>query len=170
MHKSNSTHATALLFQHRKRYGLHAMKTSSFLDLWFGGFNTASGMDCMQSASRCSRLPVCQVSIPQAVRIACNCGSSDCSVHLGRFNTASGTDCMQYPRCVCDGGSSAVSIPQAVRIACNRTRSKRTRAFLSFQYRKRYGLHAMDNGGFNFHPLMFQYRKRYGLHAIGGCI
>ena len=96
MHKSNSTHATALLFQHRKRYGLHAMKTSSFLDLWFGGFNTASGMDCMQSASRCSRLPVCQVSIPQAVRIACNLKG----VHY-------------------DDQVDRVSIPQAVRIACN---------------------------------------------------
>ena len=36
-----------------------------------------------------------------------------------------------------------------------------------FQYRKRYGLHAIRKicfKGFEAHP--FQYRKRYGLHAI----
>ena len=62
-----------------------------------------------------------------------------------RFNTASGMDCMQYGLFT-------------------------EKEFLAkeFQYRKRYGLHAIaeepisrGNG-----PHLFQYRKRYGLHAI----
>ena len=37
-----------------------------------------------------------------------------------------------------------------------------------FQYRKRYGLHAIRKRFWllNRSPMMFQYRKRYGLHAI----
>ena len=36
-----------------------------------------------------------------------------------------------------------------------------------FQYRKRYGLHAMERLVFSTRRLsLFQYRKRYGLHAI----
>ena len=36
-----------------------------------------------------------------------------------------------------------------------------------FQYRKRYGLHAMEDFlGMNDEQEMFQYRKRYGLHAM----
>ena len=36
-----------------------------------------------------------------------------------------------------------------------------------FQYRKRYGLHAMVNDLFGGNAIgMFQYRKRYGLHAM----
>ena len=35
-----------------------------------------------------------------------------------------------------------------------------------FQYRKRYGLHAMYVRYQGVHIILFQYRKRYGLHAI----
>ena len=36
-----------------------------------------------------------------------------------------------------------------------------------FQYRKRYGLHAIaKKGGVIMNSTVFQYRKRYGLHAI----
>ena len=133
------------------------------------GFNTAGGMDCMQFGRsthfRCPR----HVSIPQAVWIACN--------NAG------------------EGGyvpSTEVSIPQAVWIACNYyEKGICIVPMLSFQYRKRYGLHAMmdrwlqrrDSLGFNtasgmdcmqfyaaiskaFYAVQFQYRKRYGLHAI----
>ena len=60
------------------------------------GFNTASGMDCMQWEQR-------------------NCSDKD----LGCFNTASGMDCMQF------------------------VRFRRRRKPKQFQYRKRYGLHAI---------------------------
>ena len=86
------------------------------------------------------------------------------------FNTASGTDCMQSAVAFEDKiDLSIVSIPQAVRIACNlRVIRSSLRNRLRFQYRKRYGLHAM--GGWSPRlgndPNWFQYRKRYGLHAI----
>ena len=35
-----------------------------------------------------------------------------------------------------------------------------------FQYRKRYGLHAIEEIDLNAEIVLFQYRKRYGLHAI----
>ena len=35
-----------------------------------------------------------------------------------------------------------------------------------FQYRKRYGLHAMFGAPSGVPEAQFQYRKRYGLHAI----
>ena len=61
-----------------------------------------------------------------------------------RFNTASGMDCMQL----------WYFLPQIIFL-------------LKFQYRKRYGLHAIsrDLRDIRF-PSLFQYRKRYGLHAI----
>ena len=37
-----------IAFQYRKRYGLHAMTKPEDIDLNAKGFNTASGMDCMQ--------------------------------------------------------------------------------------------------------------------------
>ena len=38
---------------------------------------------------------------------------------------------------------------------------------IPFQYRKRYGLHAMVLSDMsNYTKKSFQYRKRYGLHAI----
>ena len=39
----------------------------------------------------------------------------------------------------------------------------------SFQYRKRYGLHAIVLFTTSLYNFKFQYRKRYGLHAIGEC-
>ena len=62
-----------------------------------------------------------------------------------------------------------VSIPQAVWIACNNPCADVLPIYIPFQYRKRYGLHAIyptvrkDDS-----PLWFQYRKRYGLHAMAG--
>ena len=85
-----------------------------------------------------------------------------------------------------------VSIPQAVWIACNRAVRELHSSFAGFQYRKRYGLHAIITGASldakivvsipqavwiacnygvfvgKIAPFEFQYRKRYGLHAIIG--
>ena len=83
-------------FQYRKRYGLHAMGTVYLSATFSGRFNTASGMDCMQF------YPV--------------------------LNTAVAED---------------VSIPQAVWIACNKLLKKTLQQVEPFQYRKRYGLHAI---------------------------
>ena len=109
------------------------------------------------------------VSIPQAVWIACNKGVRDEA-----------------------GKVYAVSIPQAVLIACNQNGHTYCFFTVAFQYRKRYGLHAIFNklvlsffgskvsipqavwiacneaavvaiGG----DVVFQYRKRYGVHAMG---
>ena len=107
------------------------------------------------------------------------------------FNTASGMDCMQF-RCFSHlVYNSCVSIPQAVWIACNLTSTDGASHPLWFQYRKRYGLHAMEFSWIIFlectsfntasgmdcmqlettvllssKDIRFQYRKRYGLHAI----
>ena len=109
------------------------------------------------------------------------------------FNTAGGMDCMQFGRSTHFRCPRHVSIPQAVWIACNYyEKGICIVPMLSFQYRKRYGLHAIlcchqqgvlrrtvsipqavwiacnsSNGVVvlpRFAP--FQYRKRYGLHAI----
>ena len=85
------------------------------------------------------------VSIPQAVLIACNCVPS---VEKRKRTT------------------SSVSIPQAVWIACNGVEEIIDENEERFQYRKRYGLHAMVNATAFGTPSGFQYRKRYGLHAI----
>ena len=62
---------------------------------------------------------------------------------LASFNTASGMDCMQF-------GKELQYEEEG-----------------TFQYRKRYGLHAMFDIRTAKHPSsLFQYRKRYGLHAI----
>ena len=135
--------------------------------LSLAGFNTASGMDCMQSIRTITisqeklfqyrkryglhaiyeRLPKkvhWRVSIPQAVWIACNKeGVLKMKKIINSFNTASGMDCMQY------------------------TERKSVWFSYSFQYRKRYGLHAISHGGVSYlRRASFQYRKRYGLHAI----
>ena len=101
-------------------------------------------------------------------------------------------DCMQYDVYEKVKDCDKVSIPQAVWIACNImqevTMSKE--ASVTFQYRKRYGLHAIRGDRFHRIPprvsipqavwiacnpetrapvlfaVSFQYRKRYGLHAI----
>ena len=83
-------------------------------------FNTASGMDCMQSYRKPKEGEAKPVSIPQAVWIACNYEACAPYVRYDGFNTASGMDCMQ---------------------------SKRNLYGLKgwkFQYRKRYGLHAIE--------------------------
>ena len=133
------------LFQYRKRYGLHAMC----------GHLQKGGAGIM-------------VSIPQAVWIACN--TSKCFTfffQIYSFNTASGMDCMQCRADAEQVQSVLVSIPQAVWIACNDKVSIRQNGDAVFQYRKRYGLHAM--APYVSAPRLaslFQYRKRYGLHAI----
>ena len=64
--------------------------------------------------------------------------------NLSFFNTASGMDCMQYDDF-----------------------ERQWEALGKFQYRKRYGLHAMQRIHLDGdEPSEFQYRKRYGLHAI----
>ena len=106
------------------------------------------------------------------------------------FNTASGMDCMQYLNITCNSFQGCVSIPQAVWIACNLKMKKNFAEIEVFQYRKRYGLHAilriceschfqsrfntasgMDCMQLQCWPcpnkyFWFQYRKRYGLHAM----
>ena len=83
-------------FQYRKRYGLHAITTVAPHPSQCRGFNTASGMDCMQfDNSFLSDIP------------------------------------------------NGVSIPQAVWIACNNCARKSNAKVRRFQYRKRYGLHAI---------------------------
>ena len=59
------------------------------------------------------------------------------------FNTASGTDCMQCGENITLVEIPLVSIPQAVRIACNAMTMINEIEVLKFQYRKRYGLHAI---------------------------
>ena len=62
------------------------------------------------------------------------------------FNTASGMDCMQLPCSNGRIGRLGVSIPQAVWIACNREIFDTVWAeAYEFQYRKRYGLHAIPS-------------------------
>ena len=130
-------------FQYRKRYGLHAMKEGKPLTALRTSFNTASGMDCMQSWRHPRGNCFPPVSIPQAVWIACNQESLIyCSLYRG-FNTASGMDCMQSGERACVGLSVFVSIPQAVWIACNERRQTINSIEDEFQYRKRYGLHAI---------------------------
>ena len=84
-------------------------------------FNTASGMDCMQY-HLFDNEPTTRgkgVSIPQAVWIACNGEILVADFAMNGFNTASGMDCMQ--------SSERTSWSQ----------------MYWFQYRKRYGLHAI---------------------------
>ena len=107
------------------------------------------------------------------------------------FNTASGMDCMQFNFNRWGEPPFVVSIPQAVWIACNGILLDYLLGVYEFQYRKRYGLHAIvfkvsTEAGFEVsipqavwiacniinlremkRNFMFQYRKRYGLHAIG---
>ena len=83
-------------FQYRKRYGLHAIEARLTLESLSIGFNTASGMDCMQYARQHEFCGGDGVSIPQAVWIACNSAGYLTGGNSASFNTASGMDCMQY--------------------------------------------------------------------------
>ena len=88
-------------------------------------FNTASGMDCMQSSPYSPPCARRAVSIPQAVWIACN------SMSLARVNiTARFQDRKRY-------GLHAI-LPRWDQSFATR---------VAFQYRKRYGLHAIGRRG-----------------------
>ena len=131
-------------FQYRKRYGLYAMIEYSLSPskitvsipqaVWIAcnsegrwrdeqktkGFNTASGMDCMQLQNKRCYLMCKNVSIPQAVWIACN---GKVFVNLTPYEVVSIPQAVwiacnsRWMECsVC----SSVSIPQAVWIACNK--------------------------------------------------
>ena len=116
-------------FQYRKRYGLHAIYRSFIPRLTLISFQYRKryGLHAISPSDLFMRLTA-HVSIPQAVWIACNTLLlPTCSVEES-FNTASGMDCMQ-------------SFPMLM----ERWRWK-------FQYRKRYGLHAMKRMIFNDHP------------------
>ena len=129
-------------FQYRKRYGLHAIDAGQVIAAQGLAFQYRKryGLHAIVGTGRGSYEPV-QVSIPQAVRIACN---EDVEVVEG----------------------VNVSIPQAVRIACNSKIPLQPRRTSWFQYRKRYGLHAIKTTQRSRRAVRFQYRKRYGLHAI----
>ena len=131
------------MFQYRKRYGLHAMERLVF---------STRRLSLFQYRKRYGLHAISRPS----------------SRGLRRFNTASGMDCMQSTFFVAGSSATGVSIPQAVWIACNQgsTCSFQTIG-LEFQYRKRYGLHAIRRVlRTRHHDFSFQYRKRYGLHAI----
>ena len=87
----------------------------------------------------------CSVSIPQAVWIACNGKPLLGFPQPTSFNTASGMDCMQSLQRNINHGGELVSIPQAVWIACNLSFVSLAigAGVAGFQYRKRYGLHAI---------------------------
>ena len=91
------TRGCFFVLQHRKRYGLHAMSVASLLRRAAGGFNTASGMDCMQCVNR--YLYIKEVSGFNTAS-GMDCMQFPCRMcygtRLGGFNTASGMDCMQY--------------------------------------------------------------------------
>ena len=208
----------AATFQYRKRYGLHAIighapsnehrSVSIPQAVWIAcnvesdvshpgwcGFNTASGMDCMQFSCGDAPLHEIGVSIPQAVWIACNFlflkGSDQMNTvsipqavwiacNLDEWYPLLPTErvsipqavwiaCNQERRCrrrscrvsipqavwiACNGKTSEaespapiVSIPQAVWIACNLRKRRKSKPFIWFQYRKRYGLHAILSPG-----------------------
>ena len=120
----------------------------------FISFNTASGMDCMQFV----RIVVVDfldvVSIPQAVWIACNApnGRADdegipVSIPQAVWIACNNCPEYQFPKRL------EVSIPQAVWIACNFRHREESSPLLSFQYRKRYGLHAIIQVDYFWFPL-----------------
>ena len=155
-------------FQYRKRYGLHAItsfawpvsrrfcfNTASGMDCMqfetsirvlkeLKSFNTASGMDCMQYRPKGRKGRLFSVSIPQAVWIACNvfvlcrCVRPD----IVSIPQAVWIACNTRRQTRAKGGI-IVSIPQAVWIACNDLSREDGEFVSSFQYRKRYGLHAI---------------------------
>ena len=133
-------------FQYRKRYGLHAIMNNPSFDVmasivsipqavwiacnpYLGSFRARRiqfqyrkryGLHAMASVTASSR--IYQVSIPQAVWIACNGSKSTLPTLM-----------------------AVVSIPQAVWIACNEMGFVMEANILKFQYRKRYGLHAIPS-------------------------
>ena len=106
--------------------------------------NTASGMDCMQFLCYLGAGSYRVVSIPQAVWIACN--ADEPNVHLH----GCGVSIPQAVWIACNNSvdvtftiEDKVSIPQAVWIACNMLVMLVSISPSTFQYRKRYGLHAI---------------------------
>ena len=155
-------------FQYRKRYGLHAMtKLGGMIHgifsvsipqaVWIACneklLYTVQGLVEFQYRKRYGLHAIIKfrgfedhpvVSIPQAVWIACNDPGKLCACLL------------------------KVSIPQAVWIACNISPGCMLSPIMLFQYRKRYGLHAISAWLMKLPRWLgqFQYRKRYGLHAM----
>ena len=107
-------------------------------------FNTASGMDCMQSTQTMSTSYLIGVSIPQAVWIACNARieEDDETEAMFQYRKRYGLHAIRKKRGEYSHGNN-VSIPQAVWIACNFHHRALQALSFEFQYRKRYGLHAM---------------------------
>ena len=155
------------VFQYRKRYGLHAMGYVRFgrgsksvsipQAVWIAcnndwcfqrgehpRFNTASGMDCMQ----CKKRGVSVSAMPFQYRKRYGLHAIGLASFklptIRSFNTASGMDCMQFRTVTRIEVQVVVSIPQAVWIACNVQFNKDWIAVKEFQYRKRYGLHAIS--------------------------
>ena len=85
------------------------------------------------------------------------------------FNTASGMDCMQCFRASfrCTRRSS-FNTASGMDCMQSDTPPANNPSVTLFQYRKRYGLHAIRRDlEYSGEVTAFQYRKRYGLHAIG---
>ena len=115
------SHQRWLEFQYRKRYGLHAILACRW---------SSPGFRLFQYRKR--------YGLHAIKRIITSVARSHC------FNTASGMDCMQLLSRIGTANSLLVSIPQAVWIACNDHERVVPQSFSAwFQYRKRYGLHAI---------------------------
>ena len=104
----------------------------------------------------------CLVSIPQAVWIACNEKNDGKKLRIQRFNTASGMDCMQFNcpiffsfLCVCFNTASGMDCMQYEGQRFGNARS------WVFQYRKRYGLHAIA-------IFLSNYGKIFGFNTASG--
>ena len=154
-------------------------------------FNTASGMDCMQSKMGNRPNFVLYVSIPQAVWIACNWDryygwTSDWVVSIPQavWIACNRNHCpessplrVSIPQAVwiaCNErwkasrrSGNAVSIPQAVWIACN-AQCSACSSYSSSRFNTASGMDCMQSSNDDFERQWeaFQYRKRYGLHAI----
>ena len=121
--------------------------------LRIGGFNTASGMDCMQYQLMEAGKLLLLFQYRKRYGLHAIYWVEFREEDIDRFNTASGMDCMQFA--MQDVSSrhltAVVSIPQAVWIACNNKVRAELQAKGTFQYRKRYGLHAIWKG-FRYNP------------------
>ena len=102
-------------------------------------------MDCMQCRIKAAWEMTLLVSIPQAVWIACNFrkGNNHDKVNSVSIPQAVWIACNEKKRQKTH--SPAVSIPQAVWIACNEDANTHGTYSSWFQYRKRYGLHAIPS-------------------------
>ena len=133
------------MFQYRKRYGLHAICA----------FSTKAEAEA--------------VSIPQAVWIACNTVNDDYYKLKSRFQYRKRYGLHAIRKSRSRTAFSAVSIPQAVWIACN------VEEIVDEDENRRVSIPQAVWIACNFETMfsnissyLFQYRKRYGLHAIYG--